>query len=115
MALVAAAAYPAYRLGGRESLQGMLLGAGLSWMTVVASYTGLVLAFPRAKQLQLLIVVGGFLVRFATLFALLALISKTTTVNLSQLVIWLVGFYVVLVVAEAWTLAGSPAPRRPEA
>jgi len=58
-------------------------------------------------------VVGGFLVRFAVLFGLLTLVSKTLPVNLNHLVLWLVSFYMVLVVVEAWRLsADMRAPRR---
>jgi len=115
MGLCALAAYPAWRFGGRESLQSMLLGAGLGWATVVASYLVLVTAFRRVRQLQVLIVVGGFVVRFAMLFGLLALVSKLFVVDLGQLVIWLVAFYMVLVVTEAWSLASSGRARQPEA
>jgi hypothetical protein len=103
--LVALAAYPAQALGGRAGLEAMLLGAGLAWMAVVASYVGIVLAFRRAALLPVVIVVGGFLVRFALLFGLLWLVARTTTIDLGRLVIWIVGFYMVLVVAEAWSLA----------
>jgi len=115
LALCALAAYPAYRLGGRESLRSMLLGAGLGWATVVASYVVLAAAFRRARQIQVPIVVGGFVVRFAMLFGLLALVSKMLVVDLGQLVIWLVAFYMVLVVAEAWSLASDTGGRKPEA
>jgi hypothetical protein len=94
----------------------MLLGAGLSWGTVLASYGALVVAFRNVKQLQMVIVLGGFLVRMLMLFGLLALIAKTIAVNLNQLVLWLVGFYLVLVVAEAWALSAETRVRRtPEA
>ena len=116
LALCAAVAYPTTRFGGREGLRSMLLGAGLSWMTVIASYAAIVVAFRNVKQLQMVIVLGGFLVRMLMLFGLLTLIAKTMTVNLSQLVLWLVGFYLVLVVAEAWTLSNQTRARRiPEA
>jgi hypothetical protein len=107
MGLSALAAYPAYRLGGRESLQSMLLGAGWSLMTIVLSYLILAFAFRNAKQIQMVIVVGGFVVRVAMLFGLLALIARTLVVNLNQLVIWMVSFYMVLVVVEAWELAAE--------
>jgi hypothetical protein len=107
LGLTALAAYPALRLGGREGLQNLGLGAGLAWVTVVATYLGLVLTFRRVKSIQMLVVVGGFLVRFAVLFGLLTLVSKTLTVNLNHLVLWLVGFYMVLVVAEAASLASQ--------
>ena len=112
--LCAAAVYPVVRFGGQRGLQAMLLGAGLSWMTVVGSYVGLVVAFREVRQLQVVVVIGGFVVRLALLVGLLMLISKTLAVDLGQLVIWLVGFYIVLVVAEAYSLAKRPAPR-PEA
>jgi hypothetical protein len=93
----------------------MLLGAGLGWATVVASYLVLATAFRRARQIQVPIVIGGFVVRFAMLFGLLALVSKLFVVDLGQLVIWLVAFYMVLVVAEAWSLASGTRGRQPEA
>jgi hypothetical protein len=112
--LGAAAAWPALRFGGRAGLQSMLLAAGLSWLAVVASYVALALTLRRVAQFQVVIVVAGFVVRFAMLFALLALVAKTLTVDLNQIVLWLVGFYMVLVVAEAWSLSRSAARRRPE-
>ena len=111
LALCAAVAYPAYRLGGRESLLSMLLGAGLSWVTIITSYAGLVLAFRNVKHIQAVIVLGGFVVRMAMLFGSLSLIARVLVVNLNQLVIWLVSFYLVLVVAEAYMLVAA-SPRR---
>ncbi len=105
--------WPALRFGGRTGLQSMLLAAGLSWLAVVASYVALVLTLRRVAQFQVVIVVGGFLLRFAMLFALLALVSKMLPVDLGQIVLWLVGFYMVLVVAEAWSLSRSAARQRP--
>jgi hypothetical protein len=93
----------------------MLLGAVLSCATVVASYAILVLAFRHVRQLQVVIVVGGFLIRFVILFGALTLISKTFVIDLSQLVIWIVAFYMVLVVAEAWFLVSSSTTKRPGA
>jgi hypothetical protein len=112
MALAALAAYPAYRLGGRESLQSMLFGAGLALTTIVASYLVLVSAFRGAQRIQMVIVLGGFVLRVAMLFGLLALIARTVAVDLGQLVIWLVSFYVVLVIVEAWELAAETRPQR---
>ncbi len=111
--LCAAAVWPALRFGGRTGLQSMLLAAGLSWLAVVASYVALVLTLRRVAHFQVVIVVGGFLLRFAMLFALLALVSKMLPVDLGQIVLWLVGFYMVLVVAEAWSLSRSAARQRP--
>ena len=52
LALCAAAAYPAYRFGGRESVLSMLLGAGLSWMTITLSYVLLAWVWRRSRQLH---------------------------------------------------------------
>ena len=113
MALGALAAYPAYRFGGRESLQSLCVGAGLSWMTIVVSYLILTIAFRTAKQLQVIIVVGGFVMRVVILFGLLKIVSYVLVVNLSQLVLWMMGFYLVLVMAEAWELAQEGRTSRP--
>ena len=105
LALGATLAYPVFRFGGPDGLQSMLVGGALSWVAIVASYFGLLVAFRNVKQFAVLIVLGGFLVRFAILFALLAWISRALDVNLSQTVLWLVGFYMVLVIVEAWSLS----------
>ena len=104
-ALAGLAAYPAYALGGRESLFSMLMGASLSCLTIVLSYWILILAFRNVQQIQVLIVIGGFVVRLVVLFGLLAWIARTVAVDLSQLVLWLVSFYLLLVIAEAWELS----------
>lgn len=105
--LCALTAYPVLRFGGREGLQSMLLGAALGWVTIVGSYGAMLVACRNVKHFAVAIVLGGFVVRFAILFALLALISKTLAVDLGQLVLWLVCFYMVLVVVEAAMLAAS--------
>ena len=91
----------------------MLFGAGLSWMTIVASYLILSVAFRTAKQLQVIIVVGGFVVRLVILFGLLKVITYTLVVNLGQIVLWMMSFYLVLVMAEAWELAQESRTSRP--
>jgi hypothetical protein len=91
----------------------MVLGAGLAWFAVVASYLVLLAAFRNVQRFAVVVVLGGFLVRLAVLFGLLAWISRTWSVDLSRIVLWLVSFYLVLVIAEAWVLAA--AERRPEA
>ena len=93
----------------------MLLGAALSLMTVVVSYLLLAFAFRKSRQLQVAIVLGGFVVRVLMLFALLAGIARFGVVDMNQLVLWLVSFYLVLVVAEARELAAGTRERSPEA
>jgi hypothetical protein len=90
----------------------MLVGAALSWLAVVASYIGLLVAFRNVKQFAMLIVLGGFLVRITMLIGLLAWVSRTLAVDLGPVVLWIVGFYMVLVVAEAYTLVSDERPRR---
>ncbi|HZM14945.1 MAG TPA: hypothetical protein VFE28_02990 [Candidatus Krumholzibacteria bacterium] len=93
----------------------MLLGAGLSWMTITLSYVLLAWVWRRSRQLQVALVTAGFLVRVALLFGLLAWIARTFVVNLNQLVLWLVVFYFVLVVVEARELAAAERQRSREA
>lgn len=112
LALCALLAWPALRFTGRDGLRDMLLAAGVAGTAVVAGYLGLVLLFPRVKSQAVLIAVGGFLVRFALLFALLATLSKTMTVDVGRVVVWMVGFYVVLVMSEAWFLMRAGTPRK---
>lgn len=104
------AAVPAYRLGGEEALRSLAVGAGLSWFAVLASFIGLSLA-SKPQWSPAVIVLGGFVVRLALLFGLLAIVARLWVVNLAHVVLWLVGFYVVLVVAEAVFLT-APERRR---
>ena len=104
------AALPAYRLGGIDALRSLAVGAGLSWLAVLASFVGLSLAF-RPRWSPAVIVLGGFVIRLMLLFGLLAMVARLWVVNLAHVVLWLVGFYVVLVVAEAVFLT-APERRR---
>ena len=93
----------------------MLLGAGLSLVTIVSSYLGLAAVFGRSKQLVSIIVLGGFVVRVGMLFALLASIARNFDVALEQVVIWTVSFYFVLILFEARELDARSRKRTPEA
>jgi hypothetical protein len=93
----------------------MLLGAALSLMTIVASYLLLTWVFRRSRQQQVALVLGGFVVRLVLLFGLLSWVARSVSVNLNQLVLWLVSFYLVLVVAEARELAATQRKRTAEA
>ncbi len=110
MGLGVLGAIPAYRLGGVDALRSLAVGAGLSWFAVLASYVGLSLAF-RPRWSPAVIVLGGFVIRLALLFGMLAIVARLWVVNLAHVVLWLVGFYVVLVVAEAVFLT-APDRRR---
>jgi len=85
----------------------MALGAALSLVTIVISYLLLSFAFRRSRQLQSIIVLGGFVLRVALLFLFLSLVSRTMAVELEEVVLWLVSFYLVLVVVEARELAAQ--------
>jgi hypothetical protein len=85
----------------------MGFGAGLGWITIVGSYLVLSYAFRDAKRAPVRIVLGGFALRVAMLFGLLWLASRTLVVDLGELVLWAVSFYMLLVVAEAWELAAE--------
>ncbi len=93
----------------------MLLGAALSLMTIVLSYLLLSWVFRRSRQLQVALVLGGFVVRLITLFGLLSWFARSVSLDLNQLVLWLIGFYLVLVVAEARELAATQRKRTAEA
>ncbi len=82
----------------------MLLGAALSLVTIVSSYLALAAVFGRSRQLASIIVLGGFVVRVAMLFALLAFIARHFDVVLEQVVLWSVGFYFLLILVEARAL-----------
>lgn len=93
----------------------MALGAALSLVTIVVSYLLLSWAFRQSRQLQSIIVLGGFVVRVALLFLFLSIVARTMAVKLEEVVIWLVSFYLVLVVAEARELAAEARREHPEA
>jgi hypothetical protein len=93
----------------------MALGAALSLATIVISYLLLSLVFRHSRQLQSIIVLGGFVLRVALLFLFLALVARTLAVKLEEVVIWLVSFYMVLVVVEARELAAEAKRGNPEA
>jgi hypothetical protein len=85
----------------------MGLGAALSLVTIVISYLLLSLAFRKSRQLQSIIVLGGFVLRVLLLFLFLSLVVRTMAVEPEEVVIWLVSFYLVLVVVEARELAAE--------
>ena len=93
----------------------MVLGAALSLVTIVISFLLLSFAFRRSRQLQSIIVLGGFVLRVALLFLFLSLVSRTMAVELEEVVLWLVSFYLVLVVVEARELAAEARRGNPEA
>lgn len=93
----------------------MALGAALSLVTIVISFWLLSFAFRKSRQLLAIIVLGGFVLRVALLFLFLSLVARTMAVELDEVVIWLVSFYLVLVVAEARELAAESRRGTPEA
>ena len=103
--LAAAAAVPTTILGGVDALSMMGLGAGLGLAIVLGGYYCVQLAFRGPDRYAVKLVVGGFVVRLGLLFAALAVLAAATDIPVSRFVLWLVAFYFVLVLAEAWILA----------
>jgi hypothetical protein len=104
-AILLMAAVPAALLGRLEVLGPIALGGGLSLATIVGGLWFARLAFRGPDRFATTLVVGGFVTRMALLCLLTATIVATTGIELASFLIWLVGFYFVLVVLEAWLLA----------
>lgn len=85
----------------------MSIGAAASVVTIITSYWILSLVFRNARQFQTTIVVGGFVLRLIIFFALLQLVARMLVTDLEQVVLWMVSFYFLLVILEAWWLAAE--------
>jgi hypothetical protein len=105
LTIAALAAIPTTLLGGIEAVSMLALGAGLGLASVLGGYFCSALAFRGPDRYATKLVVGGFLIRMALLFALVAAIVSATGIEPSRFILWLVCFYFVLVMVEAWILA----------
>ena len=83
----------------------MGVGAGVGLFIVVGGYYCAQLAFRGPDRYAVKLVVGGFLVRMVLLATAIFTIVAVTDLPPSRFVLWLVAFYFVLVIAEAWILA----------
>ena len=92
-------------MGGLDAVSMMALGAALGLAAVLGGYLCTMLAFRGPDRFATKLVVGGFLLRMLLLFALVAAIVTATEIDPSRFMLWLVLFYFVLVMVEAWILA----------
>ncbi len=109
--MLAVAAIPATVRRQPEALAPIAWGAGLSLAAIVGGYWLAQIVFRGPDPFATKLVVGGFVIRLSLLFFLTAVAVTTIGLDLASFVLWLVGFYFVLIVVEAWLL-GRPAPER---
>jgi hypothetical protein len=105
LAMAALIGAPAALMGGADALAMVGVGAGLALLTVLGGYAAARLAFRGPDRYAVKLVVGGFVVRLVLLVLLLAALVAFTGLDPARFVLWLVTFYFVLVLAEAWLLA----------
>ena len=87
----------------------MGIGAGAGLAIVVGGYWCAQLAFRGPDAYAVKLVVGGFLIRLALLAMTLAVFGLVTDISPARFVLWLIAFYFLLVMAEAWILARESA------
>ncbi len=83
----------------------MGVGAGAALLTVLGGYYCVQLAIRGPDRFAVKLVVGGFLIRLVLLMLTLVALVALTGIEPSRFVLWLVGFYIALVMAEAAILA----------
>jgi hypothetical protein len=105
VALGGVAAIPTMLIGGAEAVAMLAVGAGLGLFAVLGGYACHQLVFRGPDRYAAKIAVGGFLVRITLLILSLFLVVRLTGARPERFVLWLVSFYVILVMAEAWVLA----------
>jgi hypothetical protein len=110
--LAAVAAIPTGLIGGLEAISMMGVGAGAGLAIVVGGYYCAQLAFRGPDPYAVKIVVGGFLVRLVLLGLTLTAFVAVTDTPPARFVLWLIAFYFLLVLAEAWILAREGASTR---
>lgn len=105
LTIAAVAAIPTILIGGIDAASMMALGGGLGLASVLGGYFGTTLALRGPDRFATKLVVGGFLIRMALLFAFVAGLVSATGIEPSRFILWLVSFYFILVMVEAWILA----------
>ena len=96
-------------IGGVDAVSMMGIGAGAGLAIVVGGYWCAQLAFRGPDAYAVKLVVGGFLIRLALLALTLAAFGVATDISPARFVLWLIAFYFLLVMAEAWILARESA------
>jgi hypothetical protein len=105
VALAGIATIPTSLIGGTEAVAMMGVGAGAALLTVLGGYYCVQLAIRGPDRFAVKLVVGGFLIRLVLLMLTLVALVALTGIEPSRFVLWLVGFYIALVMAEAAILA----------
>jgi len=105
IALAGLLAIPTGLMGGIDAVLMMTVGAGVGLATVVLGFWIAAFAFRGPDRFATKLVVGGFVVRMFLLFVALAALIGSTDLDPSRFVLWLVSFYFVLIMVEAFLLA----------
>jgi hypothetical protein len=103
-ALALAAAIPTYLLGGREAVAMMAIGAGAGLFIVLGGYATVHHALRSPERDLARFLVGGFLVRLVFLASSMVGLAVLARLDPTRFVLWLLAFYFVLLLAEAWAL-----------
>lgn len=99
------AGVPATLIGGADTLAMVGVGAALALLIVLGGYGIARLVFRGPDRYAVKLAVGGFLVRLVLLVLSLVAFVAITGLDPERFVLWVVTFYFVLVMAEAWMLA----------
>jgi hypothetical protein len=105
LATAAVIAIPTALIGGIDAVSMMGIGAGAGLAIVVGGYWFAQLAFRGPDTYAVKLVVGGFLLRLGLLALTLTALVLGTDLAPARFVLWLIAFYFLLVMAEAWILA----------
>jgi len=114
IALAGLLAIPTGLAGGVDAVFMMAVGAGVGLAVVVGGYWIAALAFRGPDRFATKLVVGGFVIRLLLLFLVLAALVAGTDLDPSRFVLWLVSFYFVLIMVEAFLLAREGMPAGPK-
>jgi hypothetical protein len=103
--LASVTAIPTAVLGGLDAVSMMSVGAAAGFAVVAGGYWCAQVAFRGPDTYAVKLVVGGFLARLVLLALAITGIALLAGIPPARFVLWLVGFYFLLVTAEAWILA----------
>ncbi len=92
-------------VAGTEAISFLLAGAVTALVAVLGGWYVAQLAFRGPDVFATKLVVGGFLVRMVMLALTMTALVLVTGMEPARFVLWLVTFYFVLILVEAWLLA----------
>jgi hypothetical protein len=93
-------AYPLWKSGSVEIVEGVVMGAVLSTINVLAGYATIEYSFTKSYSTFLKMVLGGMGVRMGFVLVALLLLIKVFKVHTVALVSSLLGFYVIFLILE---------------